>query len=123
MTSATAPRALYAQLTARPGMGDQVAALLADFARKVRQEPGNVAFDCYRLEADSAKFFVSNASRVDGPPKSTLFDTWCIADVDVALALQRLNLNGDEVPSALKAYAEANWQRPSVEKWNALKRG
>jgi len=54
--------------------------------------------------------------------KTTLFDAWCIADVDVALAVQRLNLNGDEVPAPLKAYAEANWQRPSVAKWNALKR-
>ena len=76
--------------------------------------------------SDAATLAAQRLFRVLTPlvgDKSTLFDTWCIADVDVALALQRLNLNGDEVPSALKAYAEANWQRPSVEKWNALKRG
>jgi hypothetical protein len=33
--------------------------------------------------------------------------------------LQRLNLNGDELPAPLKAYAEANWARPSVAKWLA----
>jgi glutathione S-transferase len=53
----------------------------------------------------------------------TLFDQWCIADVDLALMLQRLNLNGTALPPKLKAYAEANWQRPSVAKWNALPRG
>ncbi|MGV3624150.1 MAG: glutathione transferase [Archangium sp.] len=54
--------------------------------------------------------------------KTTLFENWCIADVDTAVMLQRLNLNGDELPANLKRYAEANWNRPSVAKWNALKR-
>lgn len=54
--------------------------------------------------------------------RTTLFDAWCIADVDVAVMLQRLNLNGDELPANLKRYAEVNWNRPSVAKWNALKR-
>ena len=63
MTGANAPRALYAEFTARPGMGDQVAALLADFAREVRREPGNIVFDCYRLEADADKFFVHEVYR------------------------------------------------------------
>lgn len=76
--------------------------------------------------SDAAKQAAQRLFHVVAPlvgEKTTLFDAWCIADVDVALALQRLNLNGDEVPPALKAYAEANWQRPSVAKWNALKRG
>lgn len=54
--------------------------------------------------------------------RTTLFDAWCVADVDVAVMLQRLNLNGDELPVNLKHYAEANWNRPSVAKWNAMKR-
>ena len=48
---------------------------------------------------------------------TTLFETWCLADLDLTVMLQRLNLNGDTLPPALKAYAEANWQRPSVQKW------
>ena len=48
---------------------------------------------------------------------TTLFDAWCLADTDLAVMLQRLNLNGDSLPPALKTYAEANWQRPSVQKW------
>ena len=54
--------------------------------------------------------------------RTTLFEKWCIADVDVAVMLQRLNLNGDELPANLKHYAETNWNRPSVTKWNAMKR-
>jgi glutathione S-transferase len=55
--------------------------------------------------------------------RPTLFASWCIADADLALMLQRLNLNGTALPPKLKAYAEANWLRPSVAKWNALPRG
>jgi glutathione S-transferase len=55
--------------------------------------------------------------------RPTLFSSWCIADTDLGLMLQRLNLNGETLPPKLKAYAEANWQRPSVAKWNALPRG
>jgi glutathione S-transferase len=46
--------------------------------------------------------------------RTTLFDTWCIADADFGLMLQRLNLNGHPLPPKVKAYAEAQWQRPSV---------
>ena len=55
--------------------------------------------------------------------RPTLFGSWCIADPDLAVMLQRLNLNGTTLPPKLKAYAEANWLRPSVAKWNALPRG
>jgi glutathione S-transferase len=50
--------------------------------------------------------------------RGTLFDEWCIADADLAMMLQRLNLNGDPLPKKLRAYAEANWARPSIRKWN-----
>jgi glutathione S-transferase len=55
--------------------------------------------------------------------RTTLFDAWCIADTDLALMLQRLNLNGTPLPAKVKAYAEAQWRRPSVAKWHALPRG
>lgn len=54
--------------------------------------------------------------------RTTLFDAWCIADADLAMMLQRLIVSGDPVPPRLKAYAEANWQRPSVARWLALDR-
>ena len=49
-------------------------------------------------------------------------DTWCIADVDLALMLNRLLLNGDAVPDALARYATLQWQRPSVQSWVARER-
>lgn len=55
--------------------------------------------------------------------RATIFQAWCIADTDLALMLQRLNLNGTPLPAKVKAFAEAQWRRPSVAKWNALPRG
>jgi glutathione S-transferase len=46
--------------------------------------------------------------------ETSMFATWCIADVDLGLALLRLVKNGDPVPPRLAAYAEAQWDRPSV---------
>lgn len=50
--------------------------------------------------------------------RTTLFPQWCLADVDLAMMLQRLNANGDLLPKKVKAYVEANWQRPSIRKWS-----
>ncbi|MDB5524736.1 MAG: antibiotic biosynthesis monooxygenase [Rhizobium sp.] len=66
---------LYAEFTAKPGTAEEVARLLADLAVKVRAEPGNVAFDCYRLSADPAKFFVFEFYRDDAA-----FQTHILAD-------------------------------------------
>lgn len=46
-----------------------------------------------------------------------LFDAWSIADVDLALMLNRLVLNGDVVPPALATYARRQWERPAVQEW------
>jgi glutathione S-transferase len=48
---------------------------------------------------------------------ANLFGEWSIADVDLAVMLNRLILNGDEVPQKLKDYAAGQWQRPSVRQW------
>lgn len=51
------------------------------------------------------------------PNRTTLFDTWCIADADFALMLMRLVRSGHPVSDKVRAYVEANWVRPSVAKW------
>ncbi|ASL46979.1 Glutathione S-transferase YfcF [Burkholderia sp. AD24] len=51
-----------------------------------------------------------------------LFGEWCIADLDLALMLNRLLLNGDAVPEKLADYATRQWQRPSVQRWLELER-
>ncbi|MCP3717508.1 glutathione transferase [Paraburkholderia sp. CNPSo 3281] len=51
-----------------------------------------------------------------------LFGAWSIADLDLALMLNRLVLNGDPVPHRLAQYALSQWQRPSVQRWLTLER-
>jgi glutathione S-transferase len=51
------------------------------------------------------------------PGGKNLFGEWCIADTEVALMLQRLLKHGDPLPAHLAAYAESQWQRPSVQLW------
>lgn len=51
-----------------------------------------------------------------------LFGAWSIVDVDLAVMLNRLILNGDNVPAELVAYAQHQWQRPSVQAWVNLHR-
>jgi glutathione S-transferase len=42
---------------------------------------------------------------------------WSIADVDLALMLNRLALHGDPLPERLFEYASRQWQRPTVQRW------
>jgi glutathione S-transferase len=70
---------------------------------------------------DAARLFAAVDPLV-AEGRTTLFESWCIADVDLAMMLQRLVFNGDEVPKKLRAYAEANFARPSVQKWLQLAR-
>ena len=51
-----------------------------------------------------------------------LFGAWSIADVDLAMMLQRLVAHGDPVPERLVTYATRQWSRPSVEQWIHKKR-
>ncbi|NVZ68009.1 glutathione transferase [Pseudomonas costantinii] len=53
---------------------------------------------------------------------ANLFGEWSIADVDLAVMLNRLILNGDSVPAELVDYARRQWLRPSVQAWVNLQR-
>lgn len=66
---------------------------------------------------ESAEKLFSAAEALLTPGSDNLFGQWSIADVDLALMLNRLVLNGDAVPERLAAYATRQWQRPSVELW------
>jgi glutathione S-transferase len=52
--------------------------------------------------------------------QQNLFGEWSIADTDLALMLNRLVLNGDDVPERLQEYAAFQWQRASVQRFIAL---
>ncbi|PQO99673.1 glutathione transferase [Pseudomonas frederiksbergensis] len=72
-------------------------------------------------EAAKNKLFDAAQALLAGGPEY-LFGQWSIADVDLALMLNRLILNGDSVPPALVEYAQRQWQRPAVQEWVKLQR-
>ena len=47
----------------------------------------------------------------------SLFGAWSQADSDLAFMVHRLLLNGHDVPAKIRAYAEREWQRPSVQEF------
>jgi glutathione S-transferase len=51
------------------------------------------------------------------PGSGPLFGAWCIADTDLAMMLQRLVKTGLDVPARIRAYADAQWQRPAVREF------
>ncbi|WP_054179299.1 glutathione transferase [Trabulsiella odontotermitis] len=69
---------------------------------------------------ESAEKLFSTAGDLLAHGNPNLFGEWCIADADLALMLNRLVLNGDEVPERLADYATFQWQRASVQRWVAL---
>ncbi|MGY2042209.1 glutathione transferase [Pseudomonas pergaminensis] len=67
-------------------------------------------------EAAAAKLIRAAQALLAGNPPY-LFGEWSIADVDLAVMLNRLILNGDSVPAELVEYARRQWQRPSAQAW------
>ncbi|MFL1503854.1 glutathione transferase [Pseudomonas sp. O64] len=72
-------------------------------------------------EAAARKLISAAQALLAGNPHY-LFGQWSIADVDLAVMLNRLILNGDSVPAELVDYAQRQWQRPSVQAWVNLQR-
>lgn len=60
-------------------------------------------------------FLVGESLLQDGA--DNLFGTWCIADLDLALMINRLAMHGDHVPEKLANFAHKQWQRPAVQLW------
>ena len=56
------------------------------------------------------------------PGEEHLCGPWCIADVDLALMLNRLVLAGDAVPARLADYATRQWRHPAIRQWVAFER-
>lgn len=69
---------------------------------------------------DSVERLFRIASQLVGGAASTIAGEFSIADLDLAMLLQRLIANRDPVPQPLVDYAGAIWDRASVRKWLAL---
>jgi glutathione S-transferase len=65
----------------------------------------------------AAEKLIAAASAFIPDGRATLFDSFSIADADLAMMLMRLVGNGDEVPAKLRDFVAAQWQRPSVRAW------
>ena len=65
----------------------------------------------------AADALFSAAMALLGGRSNYLFGDWSIADVDLAMMLQRLIVLGDPVPQRLIDYAAHQWRRPSVQSW------
>ena len=72
------------------------------------------------LAAVDRLFFVADRLLEGGAEH--LFGDWSIADTDLAIMLNRLVANGDEVPSRLAAYVRRQWDRDSVRAWMDIER-
>src|ERR1700675_4719085 len=62
------------------------------------------------------KLFSATLTLLEGRTDN-LFGDWSIADVDLAMVLQRLVAHDDPVPQQLIDYATHQWRRPSVQQW------
>ena len=71
-----------------------------------------------KAKADADEL-VRVATAVVKPGARSMFADWCIADVDLTLALMRLVSADDPLPSFLIDYAVANWERRSVARFIA----
>ncbi len=102
----------------------QVQAWVRSDLMPIREErPTFVVFCGARRPALSAqaqqaaqKLFAAALQLLDGRGDN-LFGQWSIADVDLAMMLQRLVTHGDAVPQRLVDYANLQWLRPSVKQW------
>lgn len=72
------------------------------------------------LAAVDRLFFVADRLLQEGADH--LFGDWSIADTDLAIMLNRLVANGDQVPARLAAYVRRQWDRDSVRAWMDIER-
>lgn len=72
------------------------------------------------LAAVDRLFFVADRLLEGGAEH--LFSDWSIADTDLAIMLNRLVANGDQVPARLAAYVRRQWDRDSVRAWMDIER-
>ncbi|RKQ38451.1 glutathione transferase [Enterobacter sp. R1(2018)] len=104
----------------------QIQAWLRSDLMQIREDrPTEVVFGGVKKPALSeaglkaAEKLISTVEGLLSAGQQNLFGEWCIADTDLALMLNRLILNGDEVPERLQEYAAFQWQRASVQRFIA----
>ncbi len=118
-----APRALPRDLQAR-ARARQILAWLRSDLMPIREERSTVTMFYERAALPlsaagdaAAERLLRVADLLVPAGAGSLFGAWSQADSDLAFMLHRLILNGHEVPAKIRAYAEREWQRPSVQEF------
>jgi glutathione S-transferase len=75
-----------------------------------------------RTAQRAARKLVTLAERLVPADGGALFGAWCIADTDLAMMLKRLVCTNEPLPVRLRAFAEREWQRPSVQAYASRER-
>jgi glutathione S-transferase len=70
-----------------------------------------------QARTSAEKLFTAALALLGEGSNENLFADWCIADVDLAMMLNRLIVHGDAVPQRLVGYANGQWRRPAVQCW------
>ena len=116
--------ALYLVDSRSKARARQVQAWLRSDLLPIRQERstavvfyGSKAKPLSSAAREAAEKLFSVAEALLPTESGYLCGQWSIADVDLALMLNRLVLHGDPVPERLAVYANCQWQRSTVQKW------
>jgi glutathione S-transferase len=116
-----APRALPEDIRDRARARQVLSWLRSDLALLREQRSTATMFREHTIQpftpeaaAAVAKFLRVADALVPSSRPTLAAGGFSVADADLAFALHRLILNGDEVPPRLRAYAELHWQRPSL---------
>jgi glutathione S-transferase len=120
------PRAFPADLKDR-ARARQVMSFLRTDVYALREERSTATMFYERATAPLSKQGQADADKLIEVAsafvkETSLFGQWCIADSELAFCLQRLALNGFELPAKLKKFVDAQWSRPSVAEYVAHQR-
>lgn len=116
-----APRVLPANPEGRARCRQLMSWLRSDDTAVIREErPSSVIFYSPKVApltergTHAVQKLLTVSERMLGGRRQ-LFDTWSIADAELAFMLMRLLSANEVIPESLRAYAEAQWSRPSVQ--------
>lgn len=117
------PRALPAEPHHRARARQIMAWVRSDLSALREERPTTTMFyqraenPLSKLGEEAAERLLRVAGNLIAEGATSLFGEWSAADADLAFMLQRLILNGHEVPEKIRAFAAAQWRRPSVREW------
>jgi glutathione S-transferase len=83
-------------------------------------QPADQPLSAKGEEARDKLLHVANGLIHEG--ETSLFGEYSIADSDLAFMLQRLIINGHDVPVKVRNFAHAQWQRPGAQEYINRKR-